>query len=162
MVHPGRDWALAGILENSLDPLVIAERIQNTVERVPPRKDHAAQVEEMLATFRQDDHRKEAQPLLPPVGEDVPGPDPDEAGDEVECLTSRRNPIAFFSQFGLEVLSRERREAVQVARNACCPHSTTPETPSSTLATSPLDCRPSRITSTISGASSINLSTRLT
>jgi hypothetical protein len=83
VVHPGRDWALDAILENSLEPSVIEGRIRSTLDRAPPRKDHAALLEEMLAAFRQDDHQEDNEPLIPPVG-DVPGPDPEEAGDEVE------------------------------------------------------------------------------
>lgn len=81
VVHPGRDWALSPILANSLEPKLIEERIQATLGRVPPRKNHAALLEEMLATFRQDDHQQHDESVVPPVG-DVPGPDPDEAGDE--------------------------------------------------------------------------------
>lgn len=82
VVHPGRDWALDAILANSLEPDVIEHRIQKTLDRAPPRKDHAALLEEMLTAFRQDDQYEEEEPLVPPVG-DVPGPDPDEVGDEV-------------------------------------------------------------------------------
>jgi len=83
VVHPGRDWALSSILINSLEPNVIDGRIRATLSRVPPRKDHAALLEEILATFRQGDLNEDDQTAIPPVG-DVPGPDPDEAGDEAE------------------------------------------------------------------------------
>lgn len=81
VIHPGRDWALSTILVNSLEPNIVEDRIRITLSRVAPREDHAALLEEMLATFRQDDHREIDEPLVPPVG-DVPGPDPDEASDE--------------------------------------------------------------------------------
>ena len=83
VVHPGRDWALSPILLNSLEPNIIEARIRATLDRVAPREDHAALLEEMLATFRQDDHYETVETLVPPVG-DVPGPDPDEAGDDEE------------------------------------------------------------------------------
>jgi hypothetical protein len=83
VVHPGRDWALDSVLENSLLPEVIEDRIKKTLERAPPRVDYAALLEEMLASFRQDDHRDVEEVVIPPVG-DVPGPAPDEAGDDIE------------------------------------------------------------------------------
>ena len=83
VVHPGRDWALSPILANSLEPQAIKERIRKTLERAPPRKDHAALLEEMLATFRQDDHHEADESMIPPVG-DLSGPDLNEAGDEAK------------------------------------------------------------------------------
>lgn len=79
VVHPGRLWALDERLADSLTPDEIAKRIAATLERVPARQDHAALLEEMLAGFRQDD-AVSVVPEVPPVGEDVAGPEPDEAG----------------------------------------------------------------------------------
>jgi hypothetical protein len=79
VVHPGRIWALDDRLVDSLAPEVIADRINETLTRVPPRRDHAALLEEMLAAFRQDD-TPSSQRDAPPVGESVTGPGPDEAG----------------------------------------------------------------------------------
>ena len=59
---------------------MIAERIQETLAKYPPRKDHAALLEEMLAGFRLDADVK--QPNAPPAGEEASGPDDEEAGDE--------------------------------------------------------------------------------
>ena len=83
VVHPGREWALSPLLVNSLEPDIIEARIQATLVRVAPRDDHPALFEEMLATFRQDAHYQIDEPLVPPVG-NVPGPDPDEVGDDRE------------------------------------------------------------------------------
>src|ERR1700735_4709094 len=79
VVHPVRLWALDERLADSLTPEEIAKRIAATLGRVPARQDHAALLEEMLAGFRQDD-AVSAVPEVPPVGEDVAGPEPDEAG----------------------------------------------------------------------------------
>ena len=79
VVHPGRLWALDGRLADSLTPGEIAKRIAATLERVPPRQDHAALLEEMLAGFRQDDAMS-VDADVPPVGENAAGPEPDEAG----------------------------------------------------------------------------------
>lgn len=79
VVHPGRAWALDQRLVDSLAPTEIAKRIADTLARVPPRRDHAALLEEMLAGFRQDDAPVE-EPDEPPVGEEAAGPAPDEAG----------------------------------------------------------------------------------
>ncbi len=79
VVHPGRLWALDDRLADSLTPDEIAKRIAQTLERAPPRRDHAALLEEMLAGFRQDD-TVSVVPEIPPVGESVAGPEPDEAG----------------------------------------------------------------------------------
>jgi hypothetical protein len=54
VVHPGRLWALDDRLVNSIEPEEIATRITATLERVPPRLNHAALLEEMLEAFRQD------------------------------------------------------------------------------------------------------------
>jgi hypothetical protein len=79
VVHPGRVWALDKRLVDSLSPGQIAERVTATLGRVPARGDHAALLEELLAGFRQDD-APQADADVPPVGEDAPGADPDEAG----------------------------------------------------------------------------------
>ncbi|MBN9256249.1 MULTISPECIES: Eco29kI family restriction endonuclease [unclassified Mesorhizobium] len=79
VVHPGRAWALDERLVDSLAPTEIAQRIADTLARVPPRRDHAALLEEMLAGFRQDDSPVEERDEAP-VGELVAGPGPDEAG----------------------------------------------------------------------------------
>lgn len=79
VVHPGRLWALDGRLADSLTPDEIAKRIAATLQRVPPRRDHAALLEEMLAGFRQDDTMS-VDVDVPPVGENAAGPEPDEAG----------------------------------------------------------------------------------
>lgn len=79
VVHPGRLWALDERLVDSLTPAEIARRIDATLQRVPARRDHAALLEEMLAGFRQDD-RVAVVPGTAPVGENVTGPEPDEAG----------------------------------------------------------------------------------
>jgi len=79
VVHPGRLWALDGRLADSLAPDEIAKRVAATLERVPPRRDHAALLEEMLAGFRQDDAVSVGVDV-PPVGENAAGPEPDEAG----------------------------------------------------------------------------------
>ena len=67
VVHPGRLWALDSRLVDSLSPAEIAKRIEATLERVPPRLDHAALLEEMLTGFRQDDSLS-ANSKTPPVG----------------------------------------------------------------------------------------------
>jgi hypothetical protein len=79
VVHPGRLWALDGRLADSLAPDEIAKRVAATLERVPPRRDHAALLEEMLAGFRQGDAVSVGVDV-PPVGENAAGPEPDEAG----------------------------------------------------------------------------------
>lgn len=78
VVHPGRAWALDELLEDSLTPEQIGQRITETLERVPVRRSHAALLEEMLEGFRQEDAAVETN--TPPVGDDVEGPQPDEAG----------------------------------------------------------------------------------
>ncbi|MBI2718724.1 MAG: Eco29kI family restriction endonuclease [Rhizobiales bacterium] len=79
VVHPGRAWALDRRLVDSLTPEEIGKRINATLQRVPPRRDHAALLEEMLTGFRQDDIPPPDQET-PPVGANAPGPDDDEAG----------------------------------------------------------------------------------
>ncbi len=79
VVHPGRAWALNAVLVDSLSPAEIENRINRTLERAPARLDYAALLEEMLAGFRQDD-AVSAEREEPPVGDDVAGPAPDEAG----------------------------------------------------------------------------------
>lgn len=83
VVHPGRPWALDGRLMDSLSSDEIAKRIDATLERVPPRRDRAALLEEMLVGFRQDDEVP-ADPKIPPVGANVAGPEPDEAGGALD------------------------------------------------------------------------------
>lgn len=80
VVHPGRAWALDAKLKDSLTPDQIADRIEETLKKYSPRKDHAALLEEMLAGFRQDAEVKEQE--APPVGDEASGPDAEEAGDE--------------------------------------------------------------------------------
>lgn len=63
---------------DSLTPDQITQRIEQTLERVPVRRDHAALLEEMLEGFRQEDAAVETH--TPPVGDDAEGPQPDEAG----------------------------------------------------------------------------------
>lgn len=78
VVHPGRQWALDARLVDSLSPAEIKARIDATLERSPPRRDHAALLEEMLQGFRQDG--APADPgELPPIG-DAAGPSSEEAG----------------------------------------------------------------------------------
>jgi hypothetical protein len=79
VVHPGRPWALDTSLADSLTPEEIANRINATLIATPPRRDHAALLEEMLAAFRQDDAPSKEDDT-PPVGESVAGPEPNEAG----------------------------------------------------------------------------------
>jgi hypothetical protein len=66
-------------LIDSLSPEAIALRINETLNRAPPRRDHAALLEELLEGFRQD-HGAHPDNDIPPVGETVPGADPDEVG----------------------------------------------------------------------------------
>lgn len=83
VVHPGRQWALDSRLIDSLSPEAIALRINETLNRAPPRRDHAALLEELLEGFRQD-HGAHPDNDIPPVGEAVPGADPDEVGSAEE------------------------------------------------------------------------------
>lgn len=78
VVHPGRQWALDERLVNSLEPDEIAARIAATLERVPPRQDHAALLEEMLEGFRQDRGRTD-DVVEPPLKVRF-GPSDEEAG----------------------------------------------------------------------------------
>lgn len=80
VVHPGRPWALDTRLVDSLSNQEIAERIAKTLKDVPPRKDHAALLEEMLAGFRQDDGVA-VEAAVPPVGDDAAGPEANEGED---------------------------------------------------------------------------------
>lgn len=61
-------------------PQEISERIDKTLKKYPPRKDHAALLEEMLLGFRQDAEAKEVDVAL--VGDEATGPDPEEVGGE--------------------------------------------------------------------------------
>jgi hypothetical protein len=79
VVHPGRAWALDTSLVDSLTPEQIAARINKTLIDTPPRRDHPALLEEMLAAFRQDE-APSSEGDGPPVGDSVSGPEPDEAG----------------------------------------------------------------------------------
>ncbi len=81
VVHPGRPWALDVRLADSLTKEEIAARIAKTLREVPPRKDHAVLLEEMLAGFRQDD-RMAVHEAIPPVGDDAAGPEADEEGED--------------------------------------------------------------------------------
>ncbi len=69
VVHPGRDWALPGSLRDALTPAEIHRRIDETLNSYPPRKDHAALLEEMLAAFRQEDEGPAPTgPIVPETG----------------------------------------------------------------------------------------------
>jgi Eco29kI restriction endonuclease len=81
VVHPGRPWALDNRLTDSLTNQEIAAHIAKTLRDVPPRKDHAALLEEMLAGFRQDDGVA-VEEAVPPVGDDATGPETDEEGED--------------------------------------------------------------------------------
>lgn len=81
VVHVGRPWALDPRLQDSLSAEEIKRRIDATLARVPPRRDHATLLEEMLAGFRQEDpDAPDAETPPPLVG--ASGPAPDEAGGE--------------------------------------------------------------------------------
>ena len=79
VVHPGRRWALAKRLVDSLTPDDIRERIKATLKKCPVRRDHTALFQELLDSLRQDDLIR-AEQSTPPVGA-ARGPDEDEAGD---------------------------------------------------------------------------------
>jgi hypothetical protein len=79
IVHPGRAWALDDRLQDSLSPEEIQKRIDSTLVKVPPRRDHSALLEEMLTAFRQDNIAA-VEMEEPPVGQDAEGPTLDEAG----------------------------------------------------------------------------------
>jgi hypothetical protein len=79
VVHQGRLWALSEELEDSLSVEEIERRISDVLTRVPPRSDHSALVEEMIAAFRQQDGDLDV-PEESPLG-DVEGPSDEEADD---------------------------------------------------------------------------------
>ncbi|WP_200863694.1 Eco29kI family restriction endonuclease [Asticcacaulis sp. AC460] len=79
VVHPGRAWALDERLVDSLTPAEIQERINATLQKVPAKRDHAALLEELLEGFRQEGPPL-TEPEVPPVGENVVGPELNEAG----------------------------------------------------------------------------------
>lgn len=54
VVHPGRQWALDGSLIDSLSPAEIKARVKTTLQKVPPRTNHANLLEEILIGFRQE------------------------------------------------------------------------------------------------------------
>ncbi len=78
VVHPGRQWALDDRLVNSIEPAEIAARITATLERVPPRQNHAALLEEMLEAFRQDGGA-DTETIESPNADAI-GPSEEEAG----------------------------------------------------------------------------------
>jgi hypothetical protein len=80
VVHPGRAWALDGKLVDSLSPDEIRGKIKDVLDRVPPRADHAAILDEMLTAFRQEDQVVEDEHQITPIGPNAPGPEDDEAG----------------------------------------------------------------------------------
>lgn len=80
VLHPGRPWALDARLIDSLAPEEILARINSTLSKVPPRLDHAKLLEEVLAEFRQDELEPSGVVDVPPIGQGVEGPGPDEAG----------------------------------------------------------------------------------
>lgn len=79
VIHPGRSWALDARLIDAISPDEIAARINATLERVPPRRDHASLLEEMLVAFRQE-NAVDSGSTIPPVGDSANGPSDDEAG----------------------------------------------------------------------------------
>ena len=84
VVHPGRGWALAGSLVDSLTPMTILDRINAVLAKTPPRTDHMALFAEMLCTFRQDRQADEGRLLVSPLGVEIQGPELDEAGEDDE------------------------------------------------------------------------------
>jgi hypothetical protein len=80
VVHPGRAWALDAKLVDSLSPDAIRGKIKEVLDRVPPRADHAAILDEMLTAFRQEDKAVEDEQQTTPIGAGAPGPEDDEAG----------------------------------------------------------------------------------
>jgi hypothetical protein len=80
VVHPGRAWAGDARLQDSLTLEVIRHRIEETLRKTPPRRDHAMLLEEMLTAFRQDDGLPAIEDAEPPVGVEAAGPRDDEAG----------------------------------------------------------------------------------
>lgn len=79
VVHPGRGWALDEQLVDNATADEVAARIASILDEYPPRTDHAALLEEMLAAFRQDDSGDLRLPDTSPLA-DASGPTEDEAG----------------------------------------------------------------------------------
>lgn len=79
VVHPGRLWAIDAEIEDKLSPEEIEKRITEILVKVPPRKDHATLLEEMIAGFRQDGGAVDTE-TAPPI--EAEGPEPDEVGEE--------------------------------------------------------------------------------
>ena len=80
VVHPGRAWALDTRLVDSLSPDEIRGKINTVLDRLPPKADHAAILDEMLMAFRQGDNVAAIDGDMLPVSADGPGPQDDEAG----------------------------------------------------------------------------------
>jgi hypothetical protein len=80
VVHPGRAWALDGLLEDSLSLSTIEGRINEVLEKTPPKTDHASLLEEVLAAFRQEGPIPPEDEAPAPISDDQPGPSEDEAG----------------------------------------------------------------------------------
>ena len=91
VVHPGRDWALnkpgRTPLENALSPDEVQGRIVTVLRDYPPRRDHAALLEEILTSFQQPDPDFAPELPLMPDEDDMgplfqgPLPEKDEADD---------------------------------------------------------------------------------
>jgi hypothetical protein len=79
VVHPGRAWALDEQLVDNATAEEVALRIDAILDEYPPRTDHAALLEEMLAAFRQDDGGETDNSGATPL-KVSPGPTEDEAG----------------------------------------------------------------------------------
>lgn len=79
VVHPGRAWALDEQLVDNATAREVAIRIDAILDEYPPRTDHAALLEEMLAAFRQEDGLASELLEASPLG-NLPGPTEDEAG----------------------------------------------------------------------------------
>jgi hypothetical protein len=80
VVHPGRAWALDGLLEDSLSLSTIEGRINEVLEKTPPKTDHASLLEEVLAAFRQEGPIPPEDEAPAPISDDQLGPSEDEAG----------------------------------------------------------------------------------
>ena len=80
VVHPGRAWALDTRLVDSLSPDEIRGKINTVLDRLPPKADHAAILDEMMMAFRQGDNVAAIYGDMLPVSADGPGPQDDEAG----------------------------------------------------------------------------------
>jgi hypothetical protein len=80
VVHPGRAWALDGLLEDSLSLSTIEGRINEVLEKTPPKTDHASLLEEVLAAFRQEGPIPPEDEAPAPISDDQPGPSEDEVG----------------------------------------------------------------------------------